>query len=105
MVSLDSRTLRDFGFGRSSMDDLIQDEVKDFGSFLEQNKVDKPIATRDLFHIPILSSLWTIVTGERASRNDPTLVRVMESMIKSFEVEKSHDKRFIQGTDICLNHD
>ncbi len=68
------------------MDELIQDEVKDFNSFLEHDKIDRPMSVKDMFNIPILSSLWTIVTGKRASRSDSTMVHLTESMTKQFEV-------------------
>ena len=67
------------------MDDLIQDEVKDFVGHLEQN-LRKPISMRCKFHIPILSALWTIVTGERASTSDSKMVRAIELLQLGFEV-------------------
>lgn len=61
------RHLREFGFGRRSMTDLLEDEagemVKHFKrQILEGNNV---FAMRDAFGIYILNTLWTMMAGIR----------------------------------------
>jgi hypothetical protein len=55
---------RDFGFGKSSMEELIQDEVLQFMEHLDQ-ELDEPISVRNKFNISIINGLWTIIAGKR----------------------------------------
>lgn len=77
------RTLRDFGFGKSSMEELILNEVKELNETLEE-LTEQPTDTRLKFHIPVLSALWTITSGETLSPNDPNLLYIMHIMDQAF---------------------
>lgn len=77
------RTLRDFGFGKSSMEELVLHEVEDLKATLEKLN-SQPTDTRVMFHIPVLSSLWTIVAGEKMSPDDPNLLHIMHLMERTF---------------------
>ncbi len=70
---------RDFGFGRQSMDEVIQDEFSYFAKMLEQTN-GEPVETRDLFNVPVLNGLWRILTGQRLDSKDPNLVQIIDIM-------------------------
>ncbi len=67
------------------MDDLIQDEVKDFIGEMEELN-GKKVCMQSKFHIPILSSLWTIVAGDRISKSDTKMVSALKLLERAFKV-------------------
>jgi hypothetical protein len=78
--------LRDFGFGKGTSEDLVQVEVGDFLQRLQDDLKDmKTIEFKGQFHVSVMSSLWTIVNGEKLSVEDPKMIKVMKSMDQLFE--------------------
>ena len=65
-------TLKDLGFGKSSMEALIAEEVNELCKHLESFG-GKPIDVRNEFNIAILNALWTLSTSERLGYEDPKL--------------------------------
>ena len=56
------RNLRDFGFGKSSMEEIIHDEVTKLCQLLE--KIGKePLDLSGTFNVSIVNSLWSIIVG------------------------------------------
>ena len=55
-------TLRDLGFGKSTMEDMISDEFHELRQVLESHGVE-PFYPRHDFHIAVLQSLWILVSG------------------------------------------
>ena len=78
------RVLRDFGFGKSSMEELIQDEVKQFTSFLKQF-TDVPVDFEGKFNLPVLNSLWRISSGESFEYTDQQLVNITKKLTEFFK--------------------
>ena len=68
------RTLRDFGFGKQGMEELIQGEVAQFLSFLDL-EVGTPIDISGRMSLPILNSLWRVTVGESFHYSDPRLLQ------------------------------
>jgi len=62
------RVLRDFGFGKSSMEDSILDEVDKLCEEISKFN-DKELDIGLKMNISILNSLWSILTGERLPLN------------------------------------
>ena len=75
------RHLRDFGFGKSSMENMILDEVHEL---LEGMKKDagKPVMTQNRFNIAVLNALWTITSGQRLKQDDPELQEIMAAITR-----------------------
>ena len=73
------RVLRDFGFGKSSMEDSILDEVDKLCEEISKFN-DKELDIGLKMNISILNSLWSILTGERLPLNDPKL----QDIVKKF---------------------
>ena len=71
------RNLRDFGFGRTSMEGLIIEEVKELLDWIKQQN-GQPITLQRRFNLATLNALWTILSGERYAHDDPHLTKMME---------------------------
>jgi hypothetical protein len=75
------RNLRDFGFGKSSMEEVLLDEASKLCQLLEKRSCDgSAICLPGSFNVSIVNALWTIVTGEKLDLEDPTLDKVVASM-------------------------
>ena len=70
------RNLRDFGFGKSSMEDSLQMEVEKLANFLS-TKVNQPFDLNRTTNISIVNALWGILVGERLELTDPKLHRIL----------------------------
>ncbi len=70
-------TLRDFGFGKSDMEGLINEEFKFFMEHLDTH-MDKVELVQNLFNIPILNILWQIIAGTRYHYYDPNLKELVQ---------------------------
>ena len=55
---------RDFGFGKSNMEELIREEILQFMNHLD-TELNQPISLSHKFNISVVNSLWTIMTGKR----------------------------------------
>ena len=58
------RNLRDFGFGKTSMENLIQEEIEKCMEVLG-GEVGKTTQIGLKMNIAILNALWAILTGEK----------------------------------------
>ena len=70
------RALRDFGFGKSSMEDTILDEVDKFCDELSKFKSES-INLNQKINISILNALWALMVGEKLMLNDPKLNEIV----------------------------
>ena len=70
------RNLRDFGFGKSSMEDLFHDEVAKLCQYLSK-RCDEPINLAGTMNISIVNALWSILVGEKLDLEDPNLIKVV----------------------------
>ena len=66
------RTLRDFGFGKQGMEEMIQEEVIQFKTFLHEHSVE-PFDIAHRLNLPILNALWKMTVGERFDYDDSRL--------------------------------
>ena len=66
------RHLRDFGFGKSSMEGLISDEAKELIADLKAEIANKDQVTiNERFNLTIVNALWIIITGKRLDPKNP----------------------------------
>ena len=72
------RVLKDFGFGKSSMEDTLLDEVDKLNEEL-QKSVGTKIDVSLKMNISILNSLWAMLTGEKLPLNDPKLNNIVKT--------------------------
>lgn len=80
------RHLRDFGFGKSSMEEIIKEEYDDLAaSIMERiNKGEDELDTSLLFNIAVLNVIWSIVTGKRFERDNPEDMKKIEELAAVF---------------------
>ncbi len=71
------RHLRDFGFARDSMEELISREVDDLCRVLEEEAAAEgaPSDLAGSMGISVVNSLWRIAVGERFRLDDPGVLR------------------------------
>ena len=70
------RHLRDFGFGKTSMEDTLLDEVEKLCN--EYSKVEgTPMCLDNTMNLSVINSLWSILTGEKLPIMDPKLVKIV----------------------------
>jgi methyl farnesoate epoxidase/farnesoate epoxidase len=70
------RNLRDFGFGKTSMEALFQEEVAKLCQHLSK-KCDEPINLNGTMNISVLNALWSILVGENLDLEDPNLIKIV----------------------------
>ena len=56
--------LKDFGFGKSSMEDMIRMEVTDLADYLRSVKYQE-VETKQLFNFYIMNIMWCMMSGSR----------------------------------------
>ena len=61
------RNLRDLGFGKTSMESLIQEEIEKCIELLRK-EVGKPTQLDLKLNIAIVNALWKLLTGEKVIR-------------------------------------
>ena len=71
------RTLRDFGFGKQGMEEMIQEEVIQFKTFLHEHSVE-PFDIAHRLNLPILNALWKMTVGERFDYDDSRLLNLCQ---------------------------
>ncbi|ODN00908.1 Cytochrome P450 2J5 [Orchesella cincta] len=79
------RQLRDFGFGKSSMESMIMEEVNEMKDRLLAYK-GRPIDDiKNMLSLAMLNSLWSIVAGTRYSQDDPKLRELARQITGAFD--------------------
>ena len=58
------KTLKDFGFGKKSLESVLLEEADRMVDFFVEKK-QEPVYVQTLFNLAILNVLWTIVAGKR----------------------------------------
>ena len=75
------RNLRDFGFGKSEMEDTLLDEVDKLCK--EYKKVaGEPVCLDNTLNLSIVNALWAILVGEKLPLNDPKINEIVASLNK-----------------------
>ena len=80
------RHLRDFGFGRTSMEDLIHEEIRDLMTEIRERSASDPnnvVDFKGIFNLSVLNVIWALIGGERFNRNDARLTQLLD-MVEFF---------------------
>jgi len=75
------RHLRDFGFGKRSMEEFIMEEIEDTTKEITQKGT---VQVTGLFTIATLNVLWRMTAGTRYSRDDAELLIILEKLRSLF---------------------
>jgi len=70
--------LRNYGFGKASMEDMIDDEVSIFLQHIDDHWINTAFDVSHLFNVAVLASLWRIISGESLKIGDPKLTDLCE---------------------------
>lgn len=82
------RHLREFGFGRSDMGSLLQEEAQELVKNLIQRMEEDTsvvVEMEDVFNISVLNTLWTMLAGVRYSPQDKTLKTLQDLLSNLFK--------------------
>ena len=74
------RTLRDFGFGKSGMEQMIKEEVQLFTEEIRKSK-GEPLDFTNKFNLPILNALWNVTVGQRFDYENPKLISLIDDQL------------------------
>ena len=78
------KTLKEFGFGKAGMQELVMEEVEHFLDHLREGNTIVDMSSQ--LPLPILNSLWRVAVGERFNYDDPQLSSIMERLNSLFRV-------------------
>ena len=73
------KSLKDLGFGKSSMESLIHLEVNALNDSLFKD-VGKPIDLKNRFNISVINALWTLISGRRYDLDHPDLLDIVRKV-------------------------
>ena len=73
------RHLRDFGFGKTSMEEFILVEAKKLAEMLR--KEQNPTFLNHNLQISVVNTLWSIVVGEKLELDDPKLEGIVRHIV------------------------
>lgn len=71
------RHLRDFGFGKRSMEEFIMEEIEDTIKEITQTEI---MQVTGLFTIATLNVLWRMIAGARYARDDAEMLMLLEKL-------------------------
>lgn len=71
------RQLRDFGFGKRNMEELIMEEVKETIDRLKSFPEGLVEDIKGIFQIAVVNSLWMIVGNRRFKHDDPKIHKMI----------------------------
>lgn len=74
------RNLRDFGFGKRSLEVIILDEVEELFKRLPTNDIKKS----GFFTFPTINILWSVLGGERIPANDGEFMTLLQKISRLF---------------------
>lgn len=73
------RTLRDFGFGKTGMEELVKEELNAFIEMIKKTE-GEPFDFLNKFNLPILNALWRVTVGERFEYDNPRLISIVDRL-------------------------
>ena len=82
--------LKEFGFGKSSMEDIIHIELIELGEHLRSMK-DEEVETKQLFNFYVMNILWSMMSGSRWALQFTTTVMI-------------NTNHYLTGTTLKTNH-
>ena len=74
------RTLKDFGFGKTSMEDDINQEVQKLVSLLREKHLGTPVHLNGIMNLSIVNALWVLMVGEKLALDDQKLLSIVKAL-------------------------
>jgi len=76
------RQLRDFGFGKSKMEELIIDELHEVIKRFQATEGKPTGSMKETLSLAVINSLWTVVSCQRFQHDDPQLMKLVMNTSK-----------------------
>ena len=73
------KSLKDLGFGKSTMESLIHLEVNALNESLGKT-IGQPIDLKNKFNISVINALWTLISGTRYELDHPDLLDIVKKV-------------------------
>lgn len=90
------RQLRDFGFGKAAMENLILEEVRETLQSLKEMNGSPVTDMKKTLQLAVVNSLWIVVSQQRFKHDDPKLAKLVEN------THKMTTQLFLKGAKIVL---
>jgi len=90
------RTLRDFGFGKTKMEDMIKEEVELFLDLIKKTE-GEPFDFCTKFNLPIVNALWRICLGQKFDYDDPEFILIVKK-VNQINQTTTSPKHMISGS-------
>ena len=78
------KTLKNFGFGKSSFESLMVEEIKKFCSELRQECRQGPVDLSNRFNVMVINILWRIIGGKSFDYQDKKFAELVQHLTKGF---------------------
>ena len=78
------KTLKNFGFGKSSLETIMQEEIKNFCLDLSKDCQDGPVDLANRFNVMVINILWRIIGGKRFDYQDKKFAKLVEHLNEGF---------------------
>ena len=79
------KTLRDLGFGRRTIEDIINEEIDQMMTKIGRDCEGKDFLVDTIFNIPMINVLWQLVAGHRFDEADSEGRTVVNNIVKIFQ--------------------
>lgn len=77
------RHLRNMGLGKTSIESTVLEESQNLIAEIRKRSASHPLGVVDfkqLFHVPIINIVWSMIAGERFRRDDPRSERLLNDI-------------------------
>eukprot|EP00092_Neocalanus_flemingeri_P008902 GFUD01009577.1.p1 GENE.GFUD01009577.1~~GFUD01009577.1.p1 ORF type:complete len:538 (-),score=125.63 GFUD01009577.1:53-1666(-) len=78
------KTLKNFGFGKSSMESIMHEEVVNFSKQLRSESENGPIDLANRFNVMVINVLWRIIGGKRFDYKDEKFAELVGHLNEGF---------------------
>ena len=92
--TLTLRALKDMGYGKAGMEEVIAEELIQFTSFLK-TFAGKPFEISRKFSLPLINVLWRLASSEQFEYDDPKLVEILQKVTLLFQVSNSPQQKIL----------
>jgi len=93
--------LKDFGFGKDTMEEYIEEDLENLILHIETNWLGTPLDISHFFNNTVLSSLWRVISGESLKIGDSKLNDLL-AVNKEMLLEFANPKTWISMTSVPL---
>ena len=79
------RSLKDLGFGKTTMEEDINQEVEKLVQRLKQECEGKATRLNSLMSLSVVNALWVLLVGEKLALDDPKLLEIVTAIDTFFQ--------------------